>query len=233
MSPEINTLGQFGNGKPTGGTPADLPELDAFPLEIDGHKRLVGLQADRTLVYHRPECELHIYDPSDFESGGELAELERANTSSFSTHQFDSFRSEMQDRDWFATTDYAGALLGDVDIARYPVSLPSEADQQSNDRPGERLLGIDAWGLGHYEVHEVDVPFIRRYAPFKSSEIIRWEPMYEGYVTPDTGLAHRHIAHYIVTTAVEQQGWEFLSEYGQSLASDYLAELEPVRELLE
>jgi hypothetical protein len=43
MSPEINTLGQFGNGKPTGGTPADLPELDACPLEIDGHKRLVGL----------------------------------------------------------------------------------------------------------------------------------------------------------------------------------------------
>ena len=233
MSPQINTLDQFGHGEPGEGTPADLPELEAFPLEIDGHKRLVGLQADRTLVYHRPDCELYIYDPSDFESTGELAELERTNTSSFSAHEFGPFRTEMQERDWFATTDYAGALLEDVDIGRYPLSLPSGADQQPDDRPGERLLGIDAWGLGHYEVHEVDVPFIRRYAPFKSSEIIRWEPKYEGYITPDTGLAHRHIAHYIVTTAVEQQGWEFLSEYGQSLAADYLAELEPVRELIE
>ena len=233
MSPKVTNLNQFGGDQAGSDTPADLPSLAEFPAEQGDHERLVGLQMDRRLVYHRASHELHIYDPSDYEVTGNLEKVDQANTGGFGTRRFEEFRDNLQRRDWLATTAYGDVFIGDVDTARYPPNLPSDADQGQDDRPGERLIGVDAWGLGHYEVYEVDIPYIRRYAPFGERGIIRWEPNYGGYVTPEDGLAHRRIAHYIVTTEVECQGWELLSEYGQSLVDGYLDELAPVRELVE
>lgn len=234
MSPRNRTIGQYTDDESTAdGTPADLPSLNEYPDVRGEHGRLVGLLASRKLVYHRAPCELLLFDPSDFSSTGDLTQVGQENTGGFGTRDFEEFRSELQQRTWLATTSYAEVLLGGVDAARYPRDLPSPADQQSPERAGEWLLGVDAFGLGHYEVHEVDIPYIRRYAPWKESEIIRWEPQYGGYVTPKDGLANRSIAHYLVTVEVEAHGWNFLSEYGQSLVDSYLQELAPVRELLE
>lgn len=233
METQLNTLSQFGNDSTGDGTPADLPAFSDFPLTYNNGERLIGLRSDRLLVYHQPDVELYVYDPSEFDTTGELTQVEHSNTSSFGPHQFEEFRTALQDRDWFATTAYAEVFLGGVDVARFPQTLPSEGDQQSDGRAEERLLGVDTWGFAHYEVPHADIPFIRRYVPFKDSEILRWEPKYNGYVTPEDGLDHRRIGHYLATTAVEGQGWKSLSDYGRSLAQDYLDALSPLRELVE
>lgn len=228
------TLGDFGtadggDGRPT--TPADLPGLDEFPSVKSNHERLLGVSADRTVLYHRPSHELWEYDAEVLATTGEFDVVDQSNTA-MGTPEFEEFAEQVQEVEWVATTPYSDLFFGETYPDRHPEELPAPIDQSGDDRAGERLLGVDSRGVGHYEVHEVDIPYIRRYVPFNDIEIINWDPNYYGYVTPERGLAKRRIAQYILTTKVECHGWMRLSEYGQSLAGALLEELRPVYDLL-
>jgi hypothetical protein len=229
------TLGDFGadaeqSGQPT--TPADLPSLDKFPSVKTNHERLLGISTDRTVLYHRPSHELWEYDADAFAETGEFEIVEQSNTA-MGTPEFREFTDQIQEIDWLATSQYSDIFFGEADTDRYPEELPAPIDQGEDDRAGERLLGVDSRGIGHYEVYEVDIPYIRRYVPFRDNEIISWDPNYHGYVTPERGLAQRRIAQYIITTEIECHGWTRLSEYGQTLTVALLDEFSPVYELVE
>jgi len=229
------TLGDFGtNGEQDGppSTPADLPDLDEIPAVRSNHERLLGVSTDRTVLYHRPSHELWEYDADIFAETGEFEVVEQSNTA-MGTPEFEEFADQIREIDWLATTQYSDIFFGETHPDRYPEELPAPIDQGEDDRAGERLLGVDSRGIGHYEVYEVDIPYIRRYVPFRGDEIVHWDPNYYGYVTPERGLAQRRIAQYIITTEVECHGWMRLSEYGQSLTAALLEELAPVYELLE
>lgn len=229
------TLGDFGDDteqQDSPQTPADLPPLKEFPSVRGNHERLLGVTIDRTVLYHRPSHELWEYDAEAYAASGDFDVVSQSNTA-LATPEFTEFRAQVQEIDWLATTPYSDLFFGEAHPERYPEELPAAIDQDDADRAGERLLGVDSRGIGHYEVYEVDIPYIRRYVPFGDTEIIRWDPAHYGYETPDRGLAQRRIAQYIVTTEVECHGWQTLSEYGESLVEAYLSELKPVRGLLD